>query len=219
MKFTIAAVLASSLATGPLASGPVVPMEPYVAPPTHVAYDWSGGYFGGTLGFGSSRHPMDPPGTLPNASGAMVGGLMGYNAQRGNVVFGGEVALNWANISGAGPCTNPAWTCTSDVSALAALRGRIGYAQDRTLVYLTGGLGAARIDHSTTVGGPVFSDSHTRTGWTLGLGVEQALNNGWRFRGQLDYYQFSGSDYLLDVPYVNERANVTTVSFSFIRRF
>ncbi len=221
MKIIALAAAATVAGTVAFASGPTVPYDPPVAPPMAVAtYDWTGIYAGGTLGVGSTRHRVPGfGGAFPDATGGMAGGVVGYNVQRGNMVFGGEAALNWANLSGSAACINPAWTCTSDVSALGSIRGRLGYANDRTLVYVTGGVGAARIAHSTTTGGPVFSDTNTRTGWTLGLGVEQAMNNGWIFRGQFDYYRFGGSDYALDVPYLDEHTNIGTVSFSVLRRF
>lgn len=51
MKKTLALALAAlALASPALASGPNVPVEPYVAPPPVVTYNWTGGYAGFGVG-------------------------------------------------------------------------------------------------------------------------------------------------------------------------
>jgi NAD(P)-dependent dehydrogenase (short-subunit alcohol dehydrogenase family) len=72
----------------------------------------------------------------------MFGGTLGFNAQYGNFVFGleGDVSGNWmrdSNSSGTGICAAPG--CAIQTSWFATARGRIGYAFDRALFYVTAG--------------------------------------------------------------------------------
>jgi outer membrane immunogenic protein len=71
------------------------------------------------------------------------------------------------------------------------LRGRLGYAVDKWLLYVTGGVAWARIDSSQFLligdGGPVGTgllQTDTRTGWTVGAGIEYAVGWGWSARTQ-----------------------------------
>ena len=75
-------------------------------------------------------------------------------------------------------------TITSEIDATAALRGRVGYAMDRTMVYAAAGL--AWIDYSIAQGdGATVSNSYTDTGWTIGVGIEHAFTD--RLVGRIDY--------------------------------
>ena len=72
----------------------------------------------------------------------MFGGTLGFNAQYGSFVFGleGDAAGNWmrdSNSSGTGICAAPG--CAIQTSWFATARGRIGYAFDRALFYVTAG--------------------------------------------------------------------------------
>ena len=105
MKTLIAAATAATLgATAALASGPIA--EPIYEPPALLpmpsAYNWTGGYAGVGLTYG--RAAMSEGGALPDfpaTSGAGIGLLAGYNWQNGNLVYGGEVALDFARRDGA----------------------------------------------------------------------------------------------------------------------
>jgi outer membrane immunogenic protein len=68
-------------------------------------------------------------------------------------------------------------------------RGRLGYlVTGATMIYATGGLAYARIDHSAVVQtNPTVSETSTRTGWTVGGGVEYALNAAWSVKGEYLY--------------------------------
>ena len=94
------------------------------------------------------------------------------------------------------------------ISWFGTVRGRIGYAWDRVMVYATGGLayGEVKLDGTSTVGGTVgalpfsithaLGHSHVNTGWTAGAGAEVALAGNWT--GKFEYlYMDLGS---LDDP-------------------
>ena len=73
---------------------------------------------------------------------------------------------------------------------------RAGWAFDRVLLYATGGVAFSHwsLNHtySDTVDAvPVnITTSTTRTGWTVGGGLEYALTNNWTVRGEYLYADF-----------------------------
>jgi outer membrane immunogenic protein len=146
----------------------------YVAP----VYNWTGFYVGinGGGGWGSSEWSALTGTSSNDVSGAVVGGTVGYNWQTGQFVFGVEGDADWSSIKGTttlAPCTN---SCETRNSWLATTRGRIGYAFDRIMPYVTGG--AVFGDLKATPAG-FAGDSETRVGWTIGGGAEFALGGQW----------------------------------------
>jgi outer membrane immunogenic protein len=82
---------------------------------------------------------------------------------------------------------------------LGSLRLRTGYAMGNVLVYATGGLGFGHIDISTQVPpGPVTGTDKTRTGWSLGGGLEYGLGNGWSVKAEYLYYDLGDHTYVVD---------------------
>jgi outer membrane immunogenic protein len=158
------------------------------APPAPVSrFDWSGLYAGFNGGYAWGRtHWSDPASGFTSgdfdASGGLLGGQLGYNWQSGNLVLGFETDLDWTSLSGstagAGtPCVAYAGgQCTTQQDWLGTTRGRIGYAFDRWLPYLTGGLAYGDIGIAQPAGG---SSKQTKTGWTVGAGLEYSLNRNW----------------------------------------
>ena len=82
---------------------------------------------------------------------------------------------------------------------IAILRGRMGYAFDRVLFYVTGGGAASNwsITHSYSdtfgAGTPLTTTQLTRTqyGWTAGSGIEYAVLNNWTVRAEYHYASFA----------------------------
>ena len=146
---------------------------PYVTP----AYNWTGLYVGinGGGGWGHSNYS----GTLASGSdlsGGLVGGTLGYNWQMGQVVFGVEGDMDWADLRGSSTCLAGATTCETRNHWLATARGRLGYAFDRFMPYVTGG--GAFGDIKTSIAG-LGDTTTTRAGWTLGGGLEFAIAGPW----------------------------------------
>ena len=103
----------------------------------------------------------------------MVGGTVGYNWQAWQPwVFGLEGDIDWTNIKG--NFTNAACPtgCQTKNTWLGTARGRVGYAWDRVMPYVTGGLAVGDVK-ATQVGFGSVSD--TKVGWTVGAGIEAAL--------------------------------------------
>jgi outer membrane immunogenic protein len=155
---------------------------PVVAPLT--AYDWSGFYLGINGGFGWGQSSFDGvAGTLGkfDTSGWVAGGTAGYNLQYGHAVFGLEGDIDWSNISGSASCVGGLATCQVNNDWLSTARGRFGYAFDRFLPFVTGGLAVGNVNANV----PGFgSASATNAGWTAGGGLEMALGRNWTAKAE-----------------------------------
>jgi outer membrane immunogenic protein len=152
---------------------------PAKAPVFEAPYNWTGFYVGinGGGGWGHSSWSNSFGTADANLSGGLVGGTIGYNYQMGQAVFGLEGDLDWSNIRGTantGICSGG--SCETRNSWLATARGRLGYAFNRVMPYVTGG--AAFGDIKATPAG-LGTTTTTRTGWTLGGGAEFAIAGPW----------------------------------------
>jgi outer membrane immunogenic protein len=108
---------------------------------------------------------------------------------------GGQNAFGTASVSGE---TTARWLATG--------RARLGYAFDRSLIYVTGGFAAGKLRSSVTGSVPLAfgpalafagSGSDTRFGWAAGAGFEHALSNAITLR--LEYLHFDLGDVSYDV--------------------
>jgi outer membrane immunogenic protein len=154
---------------------------PVKAPPMAM-FNWTGFYAGINAGYGWGDSRWHAPGAgndtgTFNIDGGLVGGTWGSNWQSGNVVFGLEGDLDWSNVKGT---THVACVpgCLSEGTWLSLTRVRLGYAADRTLWYVTGGLASGGVHKDVHTAGDTPSTS-TEYGWTLGAGVEWALQSNW----------------------------------------
>lgn len=190
-----AATPAARAADLPSAPPPQAPARyvPAVAP----VYNWSGIYIGinGGYAFGSTDWSSPGAGILGtgtfNTNGGLVGGTAGFNFQSGQIVYGIEGDWDWADISGSSSNTtstiDPALICgTAGALAcryqtssnwLSTIRGRVGYAFDRVMIYATGGgaAGDVKATFSNPNTGFTGSTNSTEWGWTAGGGIEAAL--------------------------------------------
>ncbi|MDR3496538.1 MAG: porin family protein [Ancalomicrobiaceae bacterium] len=183
-----AAVLFVSAATAASAADlghPVkAPAEPY--PQTIAAYgfNWTGAYVGANIGANLAH------GVAGDSSG-FIGGLQaGYLWQTGQFVYGLEADVDLGNNSKSTSFTDPLLggvsTQRDRIDWTSTIRGRLGYAFDRFLVYGTGGLALANIESrfSNTATGLTDKDTNFRAGWALGAGLEYAITNNITVRGE-----------------------------------
>lgn len=205
--------LATAASAGNLTPAPAEPVVPAPVAPMPAAYDWTGGYAGLGLSYGEARHNQATlPQFWPGGSGWGLSGLAGYNWQSGATVMGVEGHLGTGRIRGTTDVGGT--TVNTNLDGLGSIRGRIGVAQDRTLLFVTAGAAAGRLNH-TAVG--LDSQTRTLTGAVVGVGVEQALG-GVNLRGDLEHYRFSGRDFTTaGLPFdgVRSRANVARLSAVF----
>lgn len=172
----IAALIGLCAATG--ASAADLP-RPYNKAPTYVAptyYNWTGFYAGLNGGYGWSNSF----GT--DAKGAVYGAQLGYNWQTGAFVFGVEGDFQGTSIKASD--TVGAVTAEAKISSFATVRGRIGYAFDRLMIYGTGGWAYVDTKATLSAGGLSIDDSAWSSGYAVGGGVEWAAWNRWSVKGE-----------------------------------
>jgi outer membrane immunogenic protein len=167
---------------------------PSLPPPPPVVYNWTGFYLGINGGFGTgnsnwSDGVIGTSGSFPT-SGFLVGGTGGFNYQIAEYVFGIEGDGDWTNLHGnsgsncgaISAVVAPPVGCQTQSQWLATVRGRVGYAFDRILLY--GTAGAAFGNVQTGLNPPSTFDSAVEAGWTVGAGVEVALARNWSAKGE-----------------------------------
>jgi outer membrane immunogenic protein len=142
-------------------------------------YNWTGFYAGinGGGGFGHSEWDNLLGTAGFDTSGGLIGGTLGYNYEMNRVVFGVEGDVDYSTIKGdtnTGICVGI--VCETRNQWLGTARGRIGYAFDRLMPYLTAG--GAFGDVKMTPSG-IASETETRAGWTAGGGVEFGIAGPW----------------------------------------
>lgn len=152
----------------------------YVAP-----FSWTGFYVGANVGYGQgpvtetvlfNGTSLGSAGVNPK--GFIGGAQVGYNYQFDNrFVLGVEADFDLSAQSGSIAGVDVKYT------RIGTVRGRVGYAYDRWLPYLTGGYAFGRVTAST--GG--ITAGENRNGWALGAGVEYALNQSWSVKGEYLY--------------------------------
>jgi outer membrane immunogenic protein len=145
------------------------------AVPYLAVYNWTGFYVGANLGYGWARDTAG--GASTNLNGVIGGGQIGYNWQMNNLVVGLETDFQGsgqkASASGVG------FSVTERVRYFGTVRGRIGYAWDRTLLYATGGYAYTNVGGDLTVGAVTASTNTTKSGYTVGAGLEYAFAGPW----------------------------------------
>lgn len=151
-------------------------------------YDWSGAYFGikggGAIDGTANQANAFVAGGDYDVDGFLVGIMSGYNLQRGNIVFGIDSDSSFADIDGSNTSAACGGTCTSEIDYLGTTRLRAGYAMDRFLPYITGGVASALVDG--TYGGASMS-SEFHFGFAAGGGLEWAIMDGWSARAEYLY--------------------------------
>ena len=169
-----AAVLALVGAVG-TANAADLPRQVYTKAPPMMApyYNWTGFYVGINGGGGWGTANWNSTGDF-DVSGGVVGGTVGYNWQFGTWVLGLEGDIDWADINGTTATGCIGGSCGTKNDWLGTARGRVGYAFDRIMPYVTGG--AAFGDVEATHPGATGMSS-TQVGWTVGAGVEFAVVN------------------------------------------
>src|SRR6202140_4809040 len=169
-------------AAGPARAADLSVAPLYKAPPVVAApaYNWTGFYAGVNGGGGWGTANWDSAGAC-NVSGGVIGGTAGLDWQLGHAVLGLEGDVDWSNLKGTTTSAFCPAGCTTNNDWLATVRGRAGYAFDRFLPYVTGGLAVGDIKANT----PGFTDAtQTNAGWTAGGGVEFALTKNWTAKAE-----------------------------------
>jgi outer membrane immunogenic protein len=165
-------------------------------------YVFDGGRSSLTGSTGLLATGLAPAGNVKTlGEGFTIGGTVGYNYQIGNIVAGLEADLNYVDLGKTVSTSIGGLTTTFSQQAtyLGTVRGRLGVAFDRVLIYATGGLAYGDQDASTNLGGlgALWSGgkSTTRFGYTVGAGLEYAITNNWSAKVEYLYYDLGKADY------------------------
>lgn len=208
------AAVAGLIGTPALAADMALKAPP---PPPPPVFSWTGCHVGVDVGgtwtidkdnetvtaTGAPSTFTPYPTNTATPSGVTVGGYAGCDYQfAGGFVLGAEGDGEWANIrGGAANFINtgalPDYYQTSS-NFLASARGRLGYGYNRALFYATGGAAWTNITEHDVVGASgTFQDSSaTRTGWTVGGGVEYAFLDNLIGRVEYRYSDFGTFSYV-----------------------
>lgn len=147
-------------------------------------YNWSGIYTG--LQAGGAWTRADDGVDVLRMNGGTFGAFAGANWQSGNLVFGVEGDVNYANLSGS------IFAIDASAKLEGSLRARLGYAFDRTMIYGAAGLAVARV-HVEAIG--LLDKKETFTGWTVGGGAEYAFTDNWIARADYRYSDYGNSHF------------------------
>jgi outer membrane immunogenic protein len=192
-------LLASAVCVLPIAASAAD--LPVKAPYSAVApFSWTGFYVGGSAGFVSQNATQtDLDGFFTGDVGVygvpghagLFGVNAGYNYQMNAVVVGLEADIAFATGSNETGVPYYNGSCrfgfSSKLSSLSTVRGRLGYAVDRALIYGTAGWAFGNVKNDVTTenwSGAAYSESGYRSGWTAGGGLEYALTNNWTVRAE-----------------------------------
>jgi outer membrane immunogenic protein len=179
----------------------------FAPPPPPPVFSWTGVYVGANAGYTWANNHTSSVGTDPTSDSQITTGTVpaSFSSTKGGVAAGGQIGFNYEFpmsgnvgivtgleadfdymgargsslvVDGATGTTN---TYRQVLDDLGTVRGRLGLAFDRVLVYATGGFayGQASYNHSFNdqAGAPIWAGSSSggRTGYAVGGGVEYAL--------------------------------------------
>ena len=208
MRRTFAILCAFAGLSGSAFAADLPPSPPPRAPAVYVpavlpVYNWSGFYIGINGGWGwASGTITDTVTSGPlagltgtssgNINGGIFGGQIGANYQIDYLALGIEGDWDWSGQQRTDTFGCGVGCTVSEnikIGWIATIRGRIGYAMDRVLLYATGGGAFTHTsDNVTATGiGTIFNASSTNPGWTIGAGAEWAFAQNWTARVEYLY--------------------------------
>jgi len=203
MSRTLAIGSASALLSWSAAVAVELPVK--AATPTAL-YRWTGFYVGGHFGygdasFGPGTNPLPLQGVaLPHTPTGLTGGYqLGYNRQFANrVVLGIEADSTFPSPLDVPAHQRAPAPFNTTIDYVGTVRGRIGYAFDRLMPFVTGGFawGHTHIHVNDADGVTELSQvGQYQTGWTAGLGLEFAVSGNWSAKAEYDYIALSRRTY------------------------
>ncbi|KQM63696.1 hypothetical protein ASE75_11395 [Sphingomonas sp. Leaf17] len=157
---------------------------------------------------------------------------VGADHQSGNIVVGviGEFGKSEITDSVTAFSSTPAfYTMTRSLDWEASIRGRAGFAANKTLFFGSFGAGYARIknDFTTSNTANVFSSTGDDNRWGInaGGGIEQKIGKNFSIGVEYLYHQYQDDDYRVraggnaGTPFTNATNGGTTAGTDFRRNF
>ncbi|WP_376709166.1 outer membrane protein [Pseudochrobactrum lubricantis] len=213
----IVALLAMTILSGQAFAADAIVSAPEPAPvQDYTTFNWSGAYIGAHAGYGWGKtrdvdHPKPADSPEKKLKGGLGGLQAGYNWQfDNNIVLGAEADVTFGaikkNWDGTAINKDSPYYTRDKIGTHGTVRARLGYAADRFLPYVTGGLAWADVKHtlgcydrSATLSGtgyacttgssgnkPAFNTEKSKTsvGYTVGAGLEYAVTDNWTVKGE-----------------------------------
>ncbi len=198
-------ILLGSVATGALvaagsaSAADLGPRPAYKAPPMVApipVFSWTGCFVGAHGGWGWGKKDVtEVARSHTNTIGSATAGI-----DTSGAIFGGQIGCDYQFAS------SPTLQASSEGNLttvrtdwLASITARLGFTGwlPHSLLYVKGGGAWIRDRWQTTVphafcdfGCPVFESSQTRSGWTIGGGIEYAIAPNWSVFAEFDHYDF-----------------------------
>jgi outer membrane immunogenic protein len=190
---------------------------PYVPPPP--VFTWTGPYIGGQIGgawgtgnlnaalFDPVIRALVATSTSGTPSGVIGGAHVGYLYQINQWVLGIEGSVDGTGLRNTAAAAFPFafggsfLTGNTSLDILGTIRGKIGFAWDRVLIYGTGGaaFGGFSTDLSLVGTAPFFiaraNPGTTRAGWTAGGGLQYAVTNNWSVFAEYRYTNLGSANF------------------------
>jgi outer membrane immunogenic protein len=225
-----------------------VPSRSYYPPLPPAIYDWTGIYVGGHIGGGMlvdsvSQNGISPGGFNLSSSGnlrptGVIGGaqiganyeftpwVVGIEASWTDSAIDGNTLMGCSGVCAIGATPTPQERFTSQAKWFAALTGRVGYAANDWLFYAKAGGGWMNVRYTEDllgIGGvtaqtQVLTDS--RTGFTVGAGIEFGLVENLSGKIEYDFYDFGSKNYNFNaITPVSVSSNLHTIIVGLNYRF
>lgn len=206
----VLAASASASAADAIVSEPV--------PTVATGFVWTGGYIG--INGGWANRGIDANALHPDGDGLSLGGHLGYLHQFGNnIVLGVEGDIRYVDLDASAPCDNPAFTCHAKQDWEASIRARAGYAVDRFLPYVTGGVAFTHFEGAVSSAVTTFPDEANLTGWTLGAGIDYAVTDTLIVGLEYLHADYGKHDFTYDVLYDDVSVKTDTIRARFSYKF
>jgi outer membrane immunogenic protein len=214
---------ATAASAADLPSRTMAPMAPMIS--AVPVFTWTGFYIGAQVGYAWGDDQDDfpanalvfTPGVGYTAFDSGFGGdndsflagvHAGYNYQIGSFVVGiegdveglfGDDEDEFTQVVFSAPGIPATYAFNGNtLDWQGSIRGRIGFAFDRALIYATGGFAFGGVSGGFASAGLLNDGDDTITGWTLGAGVEYAFTNNLTTRLEYRYTSFEGNDSVFD---------------------
>lgn len=175
---------------------------PMLANPAY-GVNWAGFYAGAHLGYGFAT-------AMNTDINGFIGGVqVGANYQAGQIVFGGEFDVSYAGLD------NRGFADKFQQKWLVSGRGRLGYAIDRFLPYLTAGLAVSPSVYKNASG----NTENNHVGLVLGVGGEVMITERITARGEWLHYRFGSENYTIGATSRNTDITTNTLRVGLNYRF
>lgn len=223
--FAIASVFAVVAASGANAADLV--KQDYVPAATPIisvpSFSWSGAYIGGQVGYGFGSSKFKDYGTSIKPNGFLGGVYAGYNFDTGsNVILGIDGDFSYdtlkkslkSSLSSGDPAS-----LESKLQWSGAVRGRVGYAFDRFMPYVAGGVAFGNLKNSFRSGTDSLNNSKTMTGWTVGTGIDYAATDNVILRLEYRYTDFGKKNFDFGTASVSNKLTTNDIRLGVAYKF